>query len=188
MLRHVALVKTDVSEELSALFLRSLRRLLVTACVVPSSPILVTLMKEALSSSETSVLTWATQRNFPDDAILLSRNGCIPPITAHKSAYRSLRARNRYVTHVSATSVLYCIVRRVRSSLSYFSTLTVLDSVRHWGNDSLFPKYLLYVWTRSAVIVMGSLFSNINVRGLEAAYCISQSLLCIQIVKISHGI
>jgi hypothetical protein len=32
-------------------FLRSLRRLLVTASVVPSSPILVTLMKEALSSS-----------------------------------------------------------------------------------------------------------------------------------------
>jgi hypothetical protein len=35
------------------LFLRSVRRLLVTASVVPSSPILVTLMKEALSSSET---------------------------------------------------------------------------------------------------------------------------------------
>jgi hypothetical protein len=33
------------------------RRFLVTASVVPSSPILVTLMKEALSSSETSVLT-----------------------------------------------------------------------------------------------------------------------------------
>jgi hypothetical protein len=33
------------------------RRLLVTASVVPSSPILVTLMKEALSSAETSVLT-----------------------------------------------------------------------------------------------------------------------------------
>jgi hypothetical protein len=39
------------------LFLRSVRRLLVTASVVPSSPILDTLMKEALSSSETSVFT-----------------------------------------------------------------------------------------------------------------------------------
>jgi hypothetical protein len=37
--------------------LRSMRRLLVTSSVVPSSPIIITLMKEALSSSETSVLT-----------------------------------------------------------------------------------------------------------------------------------
>jgi hypothetical protein len=67
MLRRAALGRTDVSEELSASFIRVTRigelgstlavtsnqrtlRLLVTASIVPSPPILVTLM-EALSSS-----------------------------------------------------------------------------------------------------------------------------------------
>jgi hypothetical protein len=46
-----------------------IRNNVVTASVVPSSPILATLMMEALSSSGTSVLTRATWRNIPGDAI-----------------------------------------------------------------------------------------------------------------------
>jgi hypothetical protein len=55
-----------------SLFLRSVRRLLVTVNVVPSSPILVTVMKEALSCSETSVLTRTTLRKIPEDCNLNS--------------------------------------------------------------------------------------------------------------------
>jgi hypothetical protein len=58
----VVLVRTDVLLA-HILFLCSVLRLLVTANVVLSSPILVTMMMETIRSSEMSVLTGAIQRN-----------------------------------------------------------------------------------------------------------------------------
>jgi hypothetical protein len=98
MLRRVALARTGVSEELCTSFIRVTRigalgttlaatsnrrtfvilrgmgRLVVTANV-PSSSILVTLIMEALSSSETSVLIRVTRRSIPEDVILHIHRG-----------------------------------------------------------------------------------------------------------------
>jgi hypothetical protein len=71
---RMALVRADVSEECIASIIRvtrigvtsnSVLRLLITANVVPSSPILVSVMMEAIHSSETSVLIRATRRHIP---------------------------------------------------------------------------------------------------------------------------
>jgi hypothetical protein len=95
MLRHVALVRTEVSEEPSASINRvtrigelgttlaviinrctlrritmfSARRLIVTADIVPSSPILVILVMQELRSSVSPVRTRATRCNIPEDGI-----------------------------------------------------------------------------------------------------------------------
>jgi hypothetical protein len=50
----------------------SMLQWLVTANVVPSSPILVTLMMKAIRSSEKLVLTRVTWYNIPEDGILHS--------------------------------------------------------------------------------------------------------------------
>jgi hypothetical protein len=83
MLRRVALVRSDVSGEHIASTIRvtgigelsttlavtSNRSTQRAANVVPSSPILVTVMMEEIHFSEMSVLTRTTRRSNPEDGI-----------------------------------------------------------------------------------------------------------------------
>jgi hypothetical protein len=114
--RRGALVRTDGSEERIAYIIRvarigelgmlavtsnrsmlggntnSVLQLLVTVNVVPSSPILVTLLMELIRSSETSVLTRATRRHIAEDDIRSHRRENLSPTLCLGSASGSVLA------------------------------------------------------------------------------------------------
>jgi hypothetical protein len=132
MLRRVALLGTDVSEEHSASIIRVTRigevgktlavtgKLLVRANVVPSSPILVTLMMEALFL-----------RNIPEDAcigyVVRCTSSCIIPFPVYASYPLSLRNdTNPYLPSESNSTECGCLhgskILRNKSSSSYSCT------------------------------------------------------------------
>jgi hypothetical protein len=77
--------------------------------VIPSSPNLVTLMMQAIHSSETSVPTGATRRNIPEDVIVL----CI--LAGHFSlAYTTKSGRHEMSLGRSTLPSFPCVRQRAK--------------------------------------------------------------------------
>jgi hypothetical protein len=114
MLRHVALARTDVSEELSASIIRVTRiGELGTLAVTSNRRTLRCTLQwlEALSSSKMSVLTRVTWSNIPEDSILHShcrenlkpyKKGWFPEIDAAALIFFQKRCKTRSIVLYSS--------------------------------------------------------------------------------------
>jgi hypothetical protein len=108
MLYRVALVRTDVSEDLSVSFFRVTRiGELGTRIAVTSNRRTLRRNAKALSSSETSILTRATRRNIPEDGILHSHQN---PQILHRFGVDYIALDHVLITSERVVITLECVV------------------------------------------------------------------------------
>jgi hypothetical protein len=122
-------------------FLRSVRRLLVRASIVPSSPIIVILVKEALSSSETLVLTGTTRCKIPEDGILHSHLReylkSYIALTGWTLYWRCNMSPAKYELSFLSQKTTFFVVSAVKTSNLTDTTSLRLCNVYRASNDAL---------------------------------------------------